>query len=301
MVQISLSTMWAKDRFANLAEFVAKARQLGFTHVEANATVSPRGLEELLQTGFPISSIHSPCPAVSSSRGIPTANLSLSSLDRSEQEEAIDHAAKTIDLASKVGANAVVLHMGELPIALRLEDELRQLYRQNLAKTTTYSELREQLSHQRACEAPPYLEQAKKSLQRLSEYAEHRAVLLGLETRVHFSEIPSIKEMSELLGETRRESVGYWHDVGHAEMQQRLGFVPHEAWFSQFECEMIGVHLHDVLGISDHRPPGKGDVNWEMIVKNLPPQAIRVCEIAEWNEESDIQGVVSFLKKTGIL
>ena len=63
---------------------------------------------------------------------------------------------------------------------------------------------------------------------------------------------------------------------------------------------MIGVHLHDVLGISAHRPPGKGNVDWEMVGKYLPRQAIKACEIAEWNEEKDIQGVVGFLQAKGL-
>ena len=64
---------------------------------------------------------------------------------------------------------------------------------------------------------------------------------------------------------------------------------------------MIGVYLHDVLGSSDHRPPGKGNVDWEMVGKYLARQAIKVCEITEWNEEEDIQGVVGFLQGKGLL
>jgi hypothetical protein len=162
--------------------------------------------------------------------------------------------------------------------------------------------------------------------------------MLGLETRFYFHEIPNIDEMEILLNASRhfesfvpchsnpersereakqshlaqdkpcsersesirKESVGYWHDVGHAEVNQRLGFTPHEEWLSRFSHKMIGVHLHDVIGISDHRPPGKGNVNWGMVAKYLPREAIRTCEIAEWNEEEEIQGVVDFLRGKNI-
>ncbi len=316
MSQISFSTMWAKGRFSNMAKFVAKARELGFTHVEANASVSPLAFTELIKTSVSISSIHSPCPAVLSPKGIPVANLSLSSIEKSERREAVDFAKKTIDLASTIGATAVIIHMGEVPINLGLEDKLRQLYKQHLAQTKEYSRVKEQLIYQRVSKVPPFLEAARESLTELSRYSQGKRIMLGLETRFYFHEIPNIDEMEELLKETKGRRVGYWHDVGHAEVQQRLGFASHEEWLSRFEGRMIGVHLHDVLGISDHRPPGKGDVNWDMVAKNLPraprqiksgeewailDRVIRVCEIAEWNGERQIQGVVTFLQGKGIL
>jgi len=60
---------------------------------------------------------------------------------------------------------------------------------------------------------------------------------------------------------------------------------------------MIGIHLHDVVGISDHRPTVKGELDWNMVAEYLPHEATKVCEIAEWNEAEQIQGVVSFLQE----
>jgi len=62
-----------------MTEFAAKAREFGFSYVEANASVSAQRLAELVQTSMPISSVHSPAPTVLSSEGIPVANLCLSS------------------------------------------------------------------------------------------------------------------------------------------------------------------------------------------------------------------------------
>jgi len=293
--------MWAKDRFDHMAEFAAKAKEFGFSHVEVNASVSPQALAELIQTAIPISSIHCPSPAVLSSRGIPVANLSLSSLEENEREEAVSFARKTIDLASNVGVKAIVLHMGEVPIDLSLEDELRRLYQQNLTQSERYSKVKKALTHERISKAPPYIEAARRSLEELGEDSRAKGIMLGLETRFYFREIPNIGEMDELLRKVEGGLVGYWHDVGHAEVNQRLGFAPHEEWLSRFGDKMIGIHLHDVLGISDHRPPAKGDMNWNMVAEYLPHEAIKVCEIAEWNEAEQIQGVIAFLQEQGIV
>ena len=301
MLQVSLSAMWAKDRFSHMAEFVAKARELGFTHIEANASISPRMLSELIETAIPISSIHSPCPRVLSSRGIPVTSRSLSSLDKSVRMEAVSFTKKTIDLASNVSAKAIVLHMGEVPIDLSLQDKLYKLYNKSRAQTKEYSQAKEELLHQRISQAPPYLEAARKSLQDLSAYSYQKGIMLGLETRFHFHEIPNIHEMAELLNAVLGSPVGYWHDVGHAEVQQRLGFSLHEEWLSRFKHRMIGIHLHEVLGISDHQAQGKGNMNWEMVAKYLPQGVVKVCEIGEWNDEEQMQGVVNFLQKERIV
>jgi sugar phosphate isomerase/epimerase len=293
--------MWAKDRFGHMARFAAKARELGFTHIEANSLISARMLNELIKTTVPISSIHSPCPAVLSSRGIPASSLSLSSLNGDERMEAISFAKKTIDLAANVGAKAIVLHMGEVPIDLSLQDKLYRLPDGVSAQNQEFRQVKEELIYQRLSQAPPYFEAARKSLLELRKYSGQKGIILGLETRFHFNEIPNIHEMAELLNEISDSLVGYWHDVGHAEVQQQLGFSLHEEWLSRFKNRMVGIHLHDIHGISDHHAPGKGNMDWEMLARYLPDGIVRVCEIGEWTDEKQMQGVVKFLATRGIL
>jgi sugar phosphate isomerase/epimerase len=293
--------MWSKGRFSRMAGFVAKAKEFGFTHIEANASVSPQMLSELLKTRVSISSIHSPCPATLSSRGTPISSLSLSSPNESDRREAVSFTKRTIDLASSVKAKAIIIHMGEVPIDLNLQDRLSELHEGGYAQTKEYGHAKEELIHQRNCQAPNYLDIAKRSLHDISEYSQQKGIILGLETRFHFHEIPNIDEMAELLDNVPENLVGYWHDVGHAEVQQQLGFSLHEEWLSRFRDRMVGIHLHDVLGISDHHVPGKGDVDWEMVTKYLPPKIVKVCEIGEWNNETQIQGVVGFLQNRGVL
>ncbi|OGN96422.1 MAG: hypothetical protein A2Z77_02875 [Chloroflexi bacterium RBG_13_51_36] len=293
--------MWAKGRFSHMAEFATKARELGFTHIEANTSISPEMFDELIKTAAPISSIHSPCPSLLSSRGIPTNNLSLSSLNGSERIEAVSFTKRTIDLAANVGAQAVVLHMGEVPVDLSLQDRLYKLHDGGYTQTQEYSKVKEKLVHQRIFQAPPCLDTARTSLQELGEYSQQKGIILGLETRFHFNEIPNMGEMAELLNEVSESLIGYWHDVGRAEVQQLLGFASHEEWLSRFKDRMGGVHLYDIRGISDHQGPGKGNMNWEMVAEYLPAGIIRVCEIGEWNDEEQLQGVVKSLGKIGIL
>lgn len=284
-----------------MAAFVAKAEELGFAYIEANAWLSPGMLAQLLATGVPISSIHAPCPNVLSSTGNPAGALSLSSLDASERSEAVSFTRQAIDLAADVKARAVVLHMGEAPIDPRLEDRLRRLHREGQARTAEYDRAATELVRRRNALVLPYLEAAGESLRELSKHSRQKGIILGIETRFHLHEIPNIDEAAQLLEEVPEDAAGYWHDVGHAEVQQRLGLNAHEEWLSRFQHRMVGIHLHDIVGICDHHAPGAGDIDWSMIAGYIPAGIVKVCEIGEWNEEEQVQGVVGFLHEAGIV
>ena len=227
--------------------------------------------------------------------------LSLSSLDTSERMEAVIFTKRTIDLAANVGARAVVLHMGEVPIDLSLQGRLYKLHHGGCAQTEEYRQVKETLVHQRLSLAHSHVDAAGESLLDLSRYGRQKGIMLGIETRFHFSEIPNMVEMGELLNAVSGDVVGYWHDVGHAEVQQQLEFNLHEEWLLRFKGKLVGIHLHDIRGISDHYAPGQGNMNWEMIAKHLPGGIVKVCEIGEWNDEEQMEGVVTFLRKKGIL
>ena len=305
MSEVALSTMWSQ-RYDHIDRFVQDVREFGFTHVELNSILTPEKLNELLKLGIEVSSIHCPCPVSTSRLGIPAASLQLSSLDEAERREALRFARATIKLASQVKAKAVVVHAGQVEIDFHLEDRLRQLYNDchrehSGAISKEFEAAKQQLIHERASHAKPYFQAARKSLLELADFAQGRGVKLGLETRFYFYEIPRPDEMEQLLQELPPDLVGYWHDVGHAEVNSRLGFTPHQVWFEKFKSRIIGVHLHDVLGIQDHRVPGSGNLDWDFIVQNLPPSIIKVCEIGEWNPREDCARAVPFLKSRGII
>jgi len=225
----------------------------------------------------------------------------LSSTRETERREAINYAKRTIDLASKIGAKAVVIHMGEVPVNAESEEKLHRLYEEGLASSEIYVKVKEELISERNSKAPSHLAAAMGSLEELSEYAKSRGIMLGLENRVSFHEMPSIDEMEKLLSMIGNDLVGYWHDVGHAEVQQRLGFTPHKEWLSRFNHRMIGIHLHDVIGISDHQVPGQGSVNWGVVSEYLPHNVIRTCEVNQWNDEEMVREAAPFLQKNGII
>ena len=93
--------------------------------------------------------------------------------------------------------------------------------------------------------------------------------------------------------------VGYWHDTGHAQRQANLGYTPHEAWLRQLGGRLVGFHLHDCLGLRDHLIPGRGRVDFAMVVSYLRAETIPACEFDYGEEVADIREGLDYLRAVG--
>ncbi|MCK5585866.1 TIM barrel protein, partial [Candidatus Bipolaricaulota bacterium] len=237
---VSLSTMWARRSYTDMLEFSCDARDWGFTAVEANAYVTSQAMLERLARGpLPFSSIHNPGPNIESSRGTLSYNLNLCSLDESERAEAVEFATLTIDNAARLGARAVVLHMGHVPIGKTTQRKLHAMWHADMMGTEEYAAVQRSIPEFRARTEAQHLERSIQTILELEAVARERGIMLGMETRHNLHEIPNINEMAVMLAATDPEVVGYWHDTGHAATQQRLGYASHEEWLKRFADRLI--------------------------------------------------------------
>lgn len=302
----SLSTMWAKqDRFADIHDFVRAAQAMGYDAIEISHATPEQPFDRLLNgSGARLSSIHAPAP-LTRVQGRNNSSLNLAALDEDERRLAIDCTKRSIDHAAAAGARFVIVHLGAVGNAMfESEQKLRRLFDSGPPLADggeEYDSLRRETLERRAQQAPPYLGRAGETLAELATYAGERGVAIGIENRLHHHEIPLPKEGLALLAGYAPEDVGYWHDVGHAEVQARLGYVDKRAWLDALGSRTLGTHLHDVDGIGDHRAPGNGDVDWTYIAAGLPPSALRVFEIDQRQPEDAVAGAISFLRERGVV
>ena len=300
----SLSTMWAQQkRFDDMHDFVRAAQELGYGAIEVSHLTDAPRFERLLDgAGARLSSIHAPAPRVQA-LGRNNSSLNLASLDEEERRTAIEHTKRSIDHAADAGARFVVVHLGAVGKDEMLEPERKQrkLFDSGTRAGEEYEALRRETLERRAESAPPYLERARETLAELAAYARERGVAIGLENRFHHHEIPLPHEALALLAGYPQDLAGYWHDVGHAEVQARLGYVDKRAWLDALGERTLGTHLHDVDGIGDHRAPGRGDVEWEYIARGLPATALRVFEIDQHQPDDAVAGAIAFLRARGVV
>ena len=310
-IKYSLSTMWAQQkRFDDMHEFARAAESLGYDAIEVSHATPTEQFERLLDGASSanlkdgprvnISSIHAPAPLVKID-GKRNSSLNLAALD-GERDTAIEFTKGSIDHAASAGARWVVVHLGGIGSKM-LDSELkhRKLFDSGTQTGPEIDALRNETLERRAELAPPYFEKARESLAELAAYAKERDVAIGLENRLHYHEFPLPNEALELCSDYEHDLVGYWHDVGHAEVQARLGYVDKRLWLDTLKERTLGVHLHDVDGLADHRAPGNGDVEWDYIADGIPQDALRVFEINQHQPDADVAGAIAFLRERGVI
>ena len=301
---LSFSTMWAQqERFADLARFRRLVASFGYTGIEVSHSTEAAGLDLLAGDGeLPLTSLHAPTPRRKLVDGRVNGDANLASTDEAERRLAITETARTIDFAAAAGLAYVVIHLGGVGNHMTEgERSLRRLVEAGEGEGKLAAETRAELHRQRAAAVDAHLEAARRSLRELVAQAAPGGVALGLESRLHYHEIPHPDEALDLLADYANEVAGYWHDVGHCEVQARLGLIDRGAWFPKLTQRTIGSHLHDVDGILDHRAPGNGDVDWSYIAAGLPKDALRVFEINQGQPDDQVAAAIDYLRRRGVV
>jgi len=291
---IALSTMWAIGRFSSLADFFEAGKNLGFARFELNHAINSSMLENLSLNGA-IASVHEPCPADVSTQELKRRNWLISAPDEEDRRQGVLATRRSIDLAHELGVQAIVVHPGRVDIDSALEARLVTLYQAGKFGQPEYLRAKERLMSARAAQAEINLRSVRRSLVELAEYADQKGVRLGLENRFHYEEIPLPDELDDLFDLGLGEGVGYWHDIGHAQVFEHLGFHSHQEWLHRFAGRMVGVHLHDVVGAKDHLAAGLGQVDWDMVAGYLPAGALRTCEFHAFNSPQEVAAGLEWL------
>ena len=295
--------MWAvQPRFEHaLDAFVGRAAELGFGGIEINHSMDAAQVGVLLaQTVLPVVSVHAPAPLERHPTAGWNRSLDLASDDEEERGLAVRYARRSLELAGEAGAPLVVLHLGAAaPAQLPAERTLRRLFALGLTSGPEWDAAAEDALRERARLGAPALARARRSLADLVPLAELHGVTLGLECRLYYHQVPLPHEAAELLSEHEPARVGYVHDVGHAEVQHRLGLTDRAAWFDLLGERLVGVHLSDVSGLVDHRAPGKGDVDFRRVASRLPPGAVRTLEVDQEESDDDLARGLEVLVAAG--
>jgi len=73
----------------------------------------------------------------------------------------------------------------------------------------------------------------------------------------------------------------YWHDTGHAQIKENLGFINHAMHLAGMAEHLAGFHIHDVqFPTRDHCPPGTGCVDFAKLAPLVKPHHIKVFEFS---------------------
>jgi HAD superfamily hydrolase (TIGR01549 family) len=298
----SLSTMWALKNFPTLTDFFEAARRMGFARIELNHKVTTPMLAGIDLSHYQFSSVHEPCPADISEDELKKRDWLISSTDEACRIEGVNAIKRSIDIANRIGASAIVIHSGQSTTDKdKLEKKLRILIDEGKRASDEYRAIHAQMVNIRAEHATASFEALKKSILELLSHAEPLGVRLGLENRYHYLEHPSPDELQILLDLAGPKQIGFIYDIGHAETLDCLGFYPRSEWLERFATRIIGTHLHDVINTTDHYAPGLGNLDFKTTGDYLPADAFRTCEFQNSNSPEQVKAGLEFLAEHGCI
>lgn len=300
---LGISTVWKSGEFKDGQELMESLVRLGFREIELEYRISQNTFEGIKQflkktNDVKIVSVHNffPIPEILETGGADIFHFS--SEDTEERSLAVKYAIKTIQIASDLEARAVVLHLGRVHMDT-LSLELFSLLDAGLSSSDEYINKRDEIRMLRDRKKGKTLDMMLQSMDEIQKAAEKYDVNIGIENRYFFEECPNFDEMGVIFEEFGGGRIGYWHDAGHAQVQENLGFVSVENLLSAYGKFLVGFHLHDVTGYSDHHVPGIGEIDFELLKKHMKQDTVKILEIHPRETEKDLMDGVDFLKNLG--
>jgi sugar phosphate isomerase/epimerase len=282
---IAFSTCWNSARHTTGDAMLREIKtELGFDLIElghgTRLSLVP-GIQKMFDAGeVRFSSLHNFCPLPVEIMIASPNCYQFSGVSAEERERAVRQTFQTIDFAVRLEAPFVVLHLGEINMQ-PITDPLIRMTKAGEHFSRKYVRAKLEAVKTRERRAPAHLQWVKDCLQRIVERAASKNVRIALESRRGYEEIPSERELPSLLDELNSEQVGYWHDFGHSQIKENLGFIDHAEWLCAVGRRAFGCHVQDCIWPArDHEPPFTGVIDFKKLVPLLSTNCLCVWEMS---------------------
>lgn len=260
------STCWNSSRHTDGGAICDEIRELGFEYIEASHGLSVSKVTGIMKAvdekRIRVAGVHNFCPSPIEVLADAPDAYQFTSHRPIDRERALRLTRETMMMAARLGAQYVVLHMGSVSLmkGKTATRELERMVRNGLRDTRAYAELKGKWVRRRQKLGPLYLERARQALHQLADEAAKLGVVLAVEGRSHFEQVPGEWEMLPLMEEFRDNShVVYWHDFGHIQRKHNLMMLDHAQYLKQLCPFLYGAHVNDVRWPArDHRAPFLG-------------------------------------------
>jgi sugar phosphate isomerase/epimerase len=276
-------------------------RDLGFEYAELShgtrVSLMPGILDAVDAGEIKISSLHNFCPLpMGVNHSAP--NLYQFSDERPrERELAHKHTLRTLDFAVRVKAPLVVLHVGSIEMK-GYTDKLLEMLENGEKESTKYKKLCDELSAKRDKSKKEFWARTIESLKTLAPEAVSRGVKMGVENRQALEELPVESDYDFLFREITSPNLVYWHDTGHAQIKENLGFINHRLHLESRRERLAGFHIHDVkFPGKDHCAPGTGMIDFAALKPFVKSEHIKVFEFSPSLTSDQANGGVEHLRK----
>lgn len=277
------STCWNSSRHSDGGAICDEIRELGFEYIEASHGLPLSKLPGIIsavdEKRIRVAGVHNFCPAPIDIQGDAPDAFRFTSHRPEVRERAMRLSLETLQAAARLGARYVVLHMGEVELFQGHEATrtLQRMARHGYVGSPEFAKTKGDFVRRRAKLAPIYSARAKDALFQLAEKAKEYNLILGVEGRSHFEQVPGDAEFPGFLAEFKDyPHVRYWHDFGHIQRKHNLLLLNHDQYLSTLKPYLYGAHVNDVQWPQrDHRAPFfGGDVNFDHLLPKYFTQSM---------------------------
>lgn len=297
----SFSTCWNSHRHSDGRSMLREVRELGFEYAELShgtrISLMPGILEAVDAGEIKISTLHNFCPLPMGVNHSAPNLYQFSAEKPRERELAIRYTLKTFEFAERVRAPLVVLHLGSVEMK-DYTDKLKDLLARGEKGSPRYEKLCAEVSEKREAKKERFVEHTYETLRKLLPDAEARGLKLGVENREALEEIPFETDFPFFFREFTSPAVVYWHDTGHAQIKENLGFIHHTLHLESFRDRLAGFHIHDVQPPArDHCAPGTGTVDFAALKPSVKAEHIKVFEFSPSLTLKEVKSGVAHVKR----
>ena len=281
---IAISTMWNALRQPDGAALLDELKELGFDAIELSRHLTREQIEQIKPhlANTQICSIHNFCPVLHGSLQSEAENdpIHLASLDADTRNEAVKQTIRTMELAVEIEVPIVVLHLGKVDTYDR-SYLMYDFYEYGEREFEAFGPKVVEATEWRKRKEAKHQDAVLFSLDTLNETALRMDVYLAIENRPRYHQIPNFDEVGLFLETFKGSNMRYWHDVGHAMLQERVGLCWSQRWLEAYAENLIGVNVHDLKDLEAYHPPGSGDLDFKEILSEIPPETPTVLEVRD--------------------
>ena len=190
----------------------------------------------------------------------PFMDVNIAAMQEKSRLNSIEQIKSSVDFASEIGAEAVVVHPGLASFLVN------KYFKEDVYKT------------------------AAKSIKEIGDYSDDLGVLTTIENMPDFEAMiyQNMYDLDELL-----TSLGMYMtlDIGHA---HHVGYAAEEMYFDSIKH----IHVHDNFGDDDaHLALGEGSIDLKHIINNFEAKNYDGIYIIEVNDKDSIKNSFEYMKK----
>jgi sugar phosphate isomerase/epimerase len=301
---LSFSTCWNNARHSDGESMIDEILALGFRNIELShgmtITKLPGIRKAFQDRRFNCSGVHNFFPSpVEVMIDAPDA-YEYTSHRPWDRKRAMEMSIQTLELAAEFRANYVVLHMGSVPLnPKKYTKRLTSMVASGQQLHEDFTKAKIKFVKKREKIAPLYYSRVIDALEQLVLHAEKCGVILAIESRSRFEDMPNEREMIHLQEHFKGNPwIGYWHDFGHVQLKHNLGLLDHRDWLEKIQPHIIGAHIHDVeWPARDHRTPFTGTLDYPSLLPFFPPNCPIIWELSPSRKTEEIKTALEVWKK----